>query len=75
MAWNEFSGFQQTREKNCDLCVNQDKENHMNNSIVFDPGGMVDCFKNPHLVDKMIQENHRIENKCWWQVKHCNGFH
>ena len=54
MVWSSFSGFQQAQAKannaKHNLLNQEDDEEHLNNGIVFDPGGTVDHFKNPDLV-------------------------
>ena len=59
MAWTGFSGFQQAKAKadNAEhsLLNQEDDKEHPNNSIVFDPGGTMDDFKNPDLVQDVQQ--------------------
>ena len=64
VAWTGFSRFQQAQAKDseCNL-LNQEEEDHVNNGAMFDPGGTVDHFKNPDLIQDIHQTKKVTELK------------
>ena len=43
--------------------LNQEEEDHVNDAVTFDPGGTMDCFKNPDLIQEIQQTKKVIELK------------
>ena len=80
MVWTSFSGFQQAKEKadnaKCNLFNQKNDEEHLNNSITFDPRSTVNCFKNPDLLQdiqwtKKVMElktnaGSKLKNRAAW---------
>jgi len=67
MVWTSFSGFQQAKAKaddaECNLLNQEDDKEHLNNSMMFDPGSTMDHFKNPDLVQDIQQTKRVMELK------------
>ena len=64
VAWTGSSSFQQAQAKDteCNL-LNQEEEDHVSDSIAFNPGGTVDHFKNPDLIQDIQQTKKVTESK------------
>ena len=74
VVWTKFSGFQDARETEHNSS-NQDEEDHVNNSAMFDWQccGLLQELRFGRA-DQAEQENHRVKDKHWQQIAQHNSF-